>query len=104
MRPYHPNALLELHAEDKSWPLRGRSLHRGYGLRNSQERCTHNPLCTKHFHEISSASPHTYSPKSHYGKLVRFRCHGTLVEKRSKNSVEKRWMPIARGGHYYMLC
>src|SRR6516164_1817912 len=68
-RPYHRNALLELHAEDKPWPLRGRSLHRGYGLRNSQERCTHNLLCIKHFHGVPSASPHAYSLKSRYGKV-----------------------------------
>ena len=33
----------------------GRSLHSGYALRNSQERCTHNLLCTKHFHGVPLA-------------------------------------------------
>jgi hypothetical protein len=38
-------------------------------LRNSQERCTHNPLCTKHFHGVLSARPHVYSLQSRYGKV-----------------------------------
>src|SRR5678815_2933212 len=68
-RPYRPKAFLELHAEDKPWPLRGRSLDSGYALRNSQERCTHNLLCTKHFHGVPSASPHAYWLKSRIGKV-----------------------------------
>src|SRR5262245_61277571 len=68
-RLYHPKAFLELHAEDKPWPLRGRSLDSGYALRNSQERCTHNLLCTKHFHGVPSASPHAYWLKSRIGKV-----------------------------------
>jgi hypothetical protein len=40
-------------------------------LRNSQERCTHNPLCTKHFHGVLSARPHVYSLQSRYGKVSR---------------------------------
>jgi hypothetical protein len=31
-RPDHLNAFLELHVEDKPWPLRGRSLHNGDAL------------------------------------------------------------------------
>ena len=65
------NALLEPQAEDKPWHLRCRSLQSGYALRNSQERSTHNLLCTKNFHAVPSASPHVCSLKSRYGK-VRF--------------------------------
>src|SRR5687767_9823407 len=59
----------EPQAEDKPWPLRGRSLQSGYALRNSQERWAHNLLYTKHFHAVPSASPHAYSLKSRYGKV-----------------------------------
>src|SRR5262245_8164445 len=64
-----PNAFLELHLEDTPWLLRCRSLPSGDALRNSQERCTHNLLCTKHFHRVPSASPHAYSLESRYGKV-----------------------------------
>ena len=67
--PYPLEAFLEPQAEDKPWLLRGRSLHSGYALRNSQERCTHNLLCTKHFHGVPFASLHAYSLKSRYGKV-----------------------------------
>src|SRR5215217_1452789 len=96
-RPYHPNALLELHAEDKPWLLRGRSLHSGYALRNSQERGTHNPLCTKHFHGAPSASPHAYLLKSCIGKVsedveLYFPLHGSEQKATSgKQSGRVRW-------------
>ena len=67
--PYPLEAFLEPQAEVKPWPLGGRSLHSGYALRNFQVRCTHNLLCTKHFHGLPSASPHAYSLKSRYGKV-----------------------------------
>src|SRR3954464_3614274 len=67
--PYPLEAFLKPQAEVKPWPLGGRSLHSGYALRNSQVRCTHNLLCTKHFHGVPSARPHAYSLKSRYGKV-----------------------------------
>ena len=33
------------------------------------KRCTHNLLCTRHFHGVPFASPHAYSLKSRYGKV-----------------------------------
>jgi len=68
-RPDHLNPCLELHAEDKPWPLRGRSLHKGDALRNSHERYATNLLWTKYFHGVSSASPHVYLLQSRYGKV-----------------------------------
>ena len=41
-------------------PERQKPSHSGYASRNSHEICTHNLLCTKHFHGVPFASPHAY--------------------------------------------
>src|SRR5262252_4788506 len=52
----------------------GRNPHSGYALRSFQGRCMHNLLCTKHFHEVPSASLHAYSLKSRHGKVRHVLC------------------------------
>ena len=54
-------------ANHSTW--RRRSLHSDLTWYDPAEMWTYNFLRTKHFHEISSASPHTYSLQSRYGKV-----------------------------------
>ena len=60
---------VEPQAEDKSMAPRGASHQSGDAFRNSQARCTHNLLCTKHFHGVPSASPYAYSLESLCGEV-----------------------------------
>jgi hypothetical protein len=63
------NAFLEPQTEDKPWHLRYRSLRGDLTWDDPTEMWAYNFLRTKHFHEVSSASPQAYSLKSRYGKV-----------------------------------
>jgi hypothetical protein len=64
--------LLEPHAADTPRPLRCRNLRSDLIGDDPAEMWTYNFLRTKHFHGVSSASPHVYSLKSRYGKVSIF--------------------------------
>jgi hypothetical protein len=72
--------------------LRCRNLHSDLTWDDPAEMWTYNFLRTKHFHEVSSASPHVYSLKSRYGKVRPLRSLATNKPSPSNYEQQLAWL------------